>query len=263
MNIGETARRAGVTVKTLRYYEALELVRPVRRANGYRDYSDDDVRLVAEIRSLGGLGIPADRTRPFLDCLAAGRANADDCPASLAGYREAIDDVTDRIEALAARRVALIRRLRDAAYRNSRVTPDDKGGTVNDLTRLPADLPVPQDDSAADHLAGLPVPGSSCRARPAARWRWTPWGPAGPSSTSTRSPGRPDRDLPDGWNAIPGARGCTAQACDFRDHSADLTDAGAAQVFGVSSQDTDYQQEVSQRLRLPFPMLSDVPLMRG
>lgn len=74
---------------------------------------------------------------------------------------------------------------------------------------------------------------------------------------------RPDRDLPDGWNAIPGARGCTAQACDFRDHSADLTDAGAAQVFGVSSQDTDYQQEVSQRLRLPFPMLSDVPLMRG
>ncbi|WP_278265920.1 peroxiredoxin [Nocardia sp. AG03] len=70
-------------------------------------------------------------------------------------------------------------------------------------------------------------------------------------------PGRPDTDLPTGWTSIPGARGCTAQACGFRDHHAELLAAGVRRVFGLSSQECDYQREVVERLRLPFAMLSD------
>lgn len=75
--------------------------------------------------------------------------------------------------------------------------------------------------------------------------------------------GRPGADPPDGWDAIPGARGCTAEACDFRDHHQDLLAAGASAVFGVSSQGRDYQREVVDRLRLPFVMLSDPELRLG
>jgi peroxiredoxin len=60
-----------------------------------------------------------------------------------------------------------------------------------------------------------------------------------------------------GWDEIPGARGCSTEACDFRDHFADLRAAGATQVYGLSSQEPDYQAEVVERLRLPFVMLSD------
>jgi len=69
--------------------------------------------------------------------------------------------------------------------------------------------------------------------------------------------GRPGVDLPQGWDAIPGARGCSTEACDFRDHFADLRRAGASRVYGLSSQDPDYQGEVVARLHLPFAMLSD------
>jgi peroxiredoxin len=72
--------------------------------------------------------------------------------------------------------------------------------------------------------------------------------------------GRPGFDLPDSWDRIPGARGCTPEACDFRDHHADLRAAGAQTVFGVSSQETEYQREVVERLQLPFSMLSDPDL---
>lgn len=68
--------------------------------------------------------------------------------------------------------------------------------------------------------------------------------------------GTPGADLPEGWDAIPGARGCTAQACSFRDHHAELSAVGA-RVFGLSAQDTEYQREAAQRLHLPFPLLSD------
>ena len=73
--------------------------------------------------------------------------------------------------------------------------------------------------------------------------------------------GRPDTELPQGWDSIPGARGCTSEACDFRDHHDELVEAGASQVFGVSSQDSDYQREVVDRLHLPFAMLSDSDLV--
>jgi peroxiredoxin len=179
---------------------------------------------------------------------------------TLAGYREAVDDLTDRIEALAARRVALIRRLRDGSYRNSGVTPDDEGGTVNDLTRLPADLPAPQDDGAADHLAGRRVPRMELSSTAGGSVALDALGTGRSIVYFYPLTGRPDTDLPEGWNAIPGARGCTAEACGFRDHSGDLAHAGAARVFGVSSQDNVYQRELVDRLRLPFSMLSDVGL---
>lgn len=69
--------------------------------------------------------------------------------------------------------------------------------------------------------------------------------------------GRPGRDLPDSWDAIPGARGCTVEACDFRDHHQDLLAAGASAVYGLSSQDSEHQRELVDRLRLPFAMLAD------
>jgi len=69
--------------------------------------------------------------------------------------------------------------------------------------------------------------------------------------------GEPGVDLPDGWNQIPGARGCTPEACGFRDHYAELRAAGAAGVYGLSSQTTEHQADLAERLALPFEALSD------
>ena len=70
----------------------------------------------------------------------------------------------------------------------------------------------------------------------------------------------PDQPLIEGWDLIPGARGCTPQSCAFRDHHADLKSAGASHVFGLSTQDTKYQREAADRLHLPFPLFSDADL---
>ncbi|WP_405903549.1 redoxin family protein [Streptomyces sp. NBC_00656] len=258
MRISEIARRAGVTTKTVRYYESLGLITPARLANGYRDYSERDARMVREARELNRLGIPVERTRPFLACLADGRDHADDCPSSLAGYREAIDDLTLRIEELTDRRSVLAQHLHEAAHRNSRAgRTGAEEDTVSHLTDLPADLPVPEDDGAAAHLPGRPVPDVEL---PDTTGGTVALGALGEGRSIVYCyplTGRPDTDLPEGWNTIPGARGCTSEACGFRDHHDDLHAAGAAHVFGLSSQDTTYQQEVVDRLRLPFPMLSD------
>lgn len=68
--------------------------------------------------------------------------------------------------------------------------------------------------------------------------------------------GRPDEDLPRGWNEIPGARGCTPQSCAFRDHHEELRSLNV-RVFGLSTQSTEYQREAVERLHLPFELLSD------
>jgi peroxiredoxin len=69
--------------------------------------------------------------------------------------------------------------------------------------------------------------------------------------------GRPGVSNPDGWDMIPGARGCTPQSCGFRDQHARMTALGVDRVFGLSTQDTAYQKEAAERLHLPFPLLSD------
>jgi len=123
---------------------------------------------------------------------------------------------------------------------------------------LPDNLPVPTDDGACAHLLGLGIPSL---ALPATDGRLVDLA-ALPGRTVVYCyprTGRPDLELPTGWNDIPGARGCTPEACGFRDHHAELAAFGAS-VFGLSTQETAYQQEAANRLHLPFALLSDAEL---
>src|SRR6201997_4601295 len=130
---------------------------------------------------------------------------------------------------------------------------------AHDPTKLPPDLPIPVDDGAARHLSGARLPDITLAAT------------TGPAVTLSKlkgvsvlyvypRTGVPGVDAPPGWDDIPGARGCTPQSCGFRDHFAELKALGVAQVFGLSTQDTAYQQEAADRLHLPFPILSDAEL---
>jgi len=129
----------------------------------------------------------------------------------------------------------------------------------DNLYELPKDLPVPQDDGACDHLTGMKLPAIALRST-----RGGTVDLAGLGGTTViyiyPRTGRPDREVPTGWNEIPGARGCTPQSCAFRDHFEELKRAGAARVFGLSTQDTAYQREAVERLHLPFELLSDEKL---
>jgi DNA-binding transcriptional MerR regulator len=100
MHIKDVAEQAGVSVKAVRYYEARGLVSPRREANGYRSYNDADVRVVREVRALLSLGLTAEQTHPFVECLRAGNDRADVCPASLSAYRDRIADIDTRIAEL-------------------------------------------------------------------------------------------------------------------------------------------------------------------
>jgi len=124
---------------------------------------------------------------------------------------------------------------------------------------LPKDLPVPQDDGACDHLAGMTLPPIGL---PSTRGRVVDLSRLAGTAVVYIYPrtGRPDQELPTGWNAIPGARGCTPQSCAFRDRYEALHRAGAAHVFGLSAQDTAYQREAVERLHLPFELVSDAGL---
>ena len=127
------------------------------------------------------------------------------------------------------------------------------------FTDLPSDLPRPVDDGACDHLPGLALPPIRL---PSTSGRLVDLGAlSAPRTVIYCYPrtGRPGEPLPDGWDAIPGARGCTPQACAFRDHHLKLSDLGA-EVYGLSTQTTDYQREMAERLHLPFEVLSDADL---
>lgn len=118
MQIKELADRAGVTVKAVRYYESRGLLAPRRARNGYRDYADMDVQVVREIRALLSLGLTAEETLPFVDCLRAGNDRADVCPASLEAYRQRIAEIDRRVSELTALRGELAGLLREAeSYR--------------------------------------------------------------------------------------------------------------------------------------------------
>ena len=121
---------------------------------------------------------------------------------------------------------------------------------------LPTNLPQPVDDGAADHLRGMPMPRLSL---PSTAGRMV-------DLSDLRAPrtvlycypmtGVTGRPLPEGWDMIPGARGCTPQTCSFRDHHQELSQLNA-EVFGLSTQTTEYQREMANRLHLPFEILSD------
>jgi peroxiredoxin len=131
---------------------------------------------------------------------------------------------------------------------------------MDNLQELPRDLPVPADDSACRHLPGTPIPRIALAS--------TSGHPVALARLEQRTvvyayprTGRPGEPLPTGWDSIPGARGCTPESCGFRDRYHELLAAGVRSVFGLSTQDTEYQREVVERLNLPFELLSDADLL--
>ena len=130
---------------------------------------------------------------------------------------------------------------------------------TDNVMELPKDLPVPQDDGACKHLTGMQLPSLALRST---RGRMVDLSKLKGTTVVYIYPrtSRPDQELPTGWNAIPGARGCTPQSCAFRDHYQELKELGVTELFGLSTQDTAYQQEAAERLHLPFEILSDEKL---
>jgi peroxiredoxin len=134
---------------------------------------------------------------------------------------------------------------------------------THDPNTLPPNIPAPQDDGAAVHLTGMKLPDLALPATQNVQNS----AQVNLSKLKGRSivyvyprTGVPGVDLPPGWNEIPGARGCTPQSCSFRDHFDELKRLGVAHLFGLSTQDTAYQQEAATRLHLPFAILSDEKL---
>ncbi len=133
--------------------------------------------------------------------------------------------------------------------------------TTPDYHALPPDLPVPLDDGAADHLPGMRLPNLTLRA--------TRDGEVDVAAVARRAgtlvlyfyprTGMPGEPSPDGWDAIPGARGCTPQSCAFRDHAGELAAAGA-EVVGLSAQSPEEQAAFAAREHVPFALLSDPEL---
>lgn len=118
-------------------------------------------------------------------------------------------------------------------------------------------IPAPKNDGGADHLTSRKLPSIPLTS--------TDDSQVDLASLRGRAivyvypmTGRPDAAPPDGWDGIPGARGCTPQSCAFRDHFSDLKALGIDQLFGLSVQASSYQKEVVGRLHLPFPLLSDI-----
>jgi peroxiredoxin len=124
------------------------------------------------------------------------------------------------------------------------------------LNQLPDNLPAPLDDGAADHLRGLKLPKVSLQST---QGNLINIGDISGQVVIYCYPmtGQPGVPLPEGWDEIPGARGCTPQTCAFRDHYEELQTLGA-EVIGLSVQSTEYQREMAERLHLPFPIVSDI-----
>lgn len=126
---------------------------------------------------------------------------------------------------------------------------------MKNLMELPKELPIPQDDGACDHLIGMPFPSVKLRTT---QDRIIDFGRYKKPCVIFFYPrtGEPDKPTPDTWDMIPGARGCTPQSCGYRDLHTEFKELGF-EVFGASSQTTDYQKEFVNRMHIPFEILSD------
>src|SRR3974390_34344 len=120
---------------------------------------------------------------------------------------------------------------------------------LHDPTILPDGLPVPQNDGGAAHLTGAKLPALALPATDGSQVDLARLAGRTIVYVYPRT-GRPGVAMPEGWDAFPGARGCTPQSCSFRDHLAELKGVGVDHLFGLSSQDTDYQREAAERLHL-------------
>ncbi len=124
---------------------------------------------------------------------------------------------------------------------------------------LPPDLPAPEDDGAADHLPGLPVPALALPATSGGEIDLAELAAGLLVAYVYPRTGTPGEPLPDGWDDIPGARGCTPQSCSYRDALAEFEQLGAT-VVGISAQSGAEQAEFAAREHIPFPLLSDPDL---
>jgi len=121
-------------------------------------------------------------------------------------------------------------------------------------------IPAPVDDGAAKHLKGARVASVPLLATDGTTVNLSKL----PSTVVVYAyprTGKPGVENPEGWDLIPGARGCTPQSCAFRDNFRKLKSLGVSRLFGLSTQDTAYQREAAERLHLRFPLLSDEKLM--
>lgn len=253
---GEVSAETGVSLKALRGYENRGLVVPVRGENGYRLYGRHEVNVVVQVHRLNALGIPLRDMAPFVDCLNTGSAYADACPSTLAEYRRAIERIDETTRILERQRTALVDNL-SAASRRLLGEMSVVDAANSNLAPLPHDLVAPDDDGAADHLPGMRLPAI---ALPSTDGDHIDIGDLGDGRVLIYvfpMTGAPEQDMPEGWDAIPGARGCSPHNCDMRNHYADLVQSGVQRVFGLSSQPRSYQHALVEALRLPYPLLTD------
>ncbi len=117
-------------------------------------------------------------------------------------------------------------------------------------------IPAPVDDGGTRHLSAMRLPSIALPATDGTEVDLSAL-PGRVVVYAYPRTGQPGIDNPEGWDMIPGARGCSPQSCAFRDHFVELRRLGVAHVFGLSAQDTAYQTEAATRLHLPFPLLSD------
>jgi peroxiredoxin len=129
---------------------------------------------------------------------------------------------------------------------------------VSSVYELPRDLPVPVDDRACAHLEGMAVPQLELEST---------LGPIELAELAAEHAvlyvyprtGQPGREVAAGWDAIPGARGCTPQSCGFRDHREELGRLDV-KLAGLSAQALEEQIELSERLGLLHPVIADPEL---
>jgi DNA-binding transcriptional MerR regulator len=119
MRIGDLAKRAGTTPRALRFYESQGLLAARRSANGYREYGEEDFRLVNEIVTLQAVGLSLDDTRPFVECLRAGHETGDACAGSIEVYQRRLAEVDACLDRLSAVRGRLVAKLTEARARQA------------------------------------------------------------------------------------------------------------------------------------------------